>query len=193
VLFQTSKTLNYIDHWAQGPYFGMFMCIWIYLRHYLNLKIILSLFFEYRTIGPFELNWETEQYKSPLSQVISFVLLSLLQALNIFWLFFILRIAYRFIVDRQAHDDRSEDEASEDEQAEAEVEAEKERRREKERKMLLLNGHANGTAAAAATATSTAMAPPEVLLNGLPVEVNGHANGKNKENDRITRSKGKAQ
>ncbi|KAI0200503.1 TLC domain-containing protein [Astrocystis sublimbata] len=108
----TSKTLNYIDHWATGPYFFVFMCVWGYLRHYLNLRIIWSLFTEFKTVGPYELNWETQQYKCELSFVITLALLSSLQALNLFWWFFIVRIAYRFVVYQTADDDRSEAELS---------------------------------------------------------------------------------
>jgi acyl-CoA-dependent ceramide synthase len=125
----TSKTLNYIDHPLVGPYFFIFMCAWIYLRHFVNLKIIWSIFTEFQTIGPFELNWVTEQYKCRLSQVISASLLSSLQALNLFWLFFIVRIAYRFLRDSTANDDRSDDgedvddEDEEDEDEDEPVEA----------------------------------------------------------------------
>ncbi|CRK25387.1 hypothetical protein BN1708_003960 [Verticillium longisporum] len=109
----TSKLLNYIDHPLTGPYFAVFMFVWIYLRHYINLRIIWSLLTEFQTIGPFELNWATEQYKCRISQVITLGLLSFLQALNLFWLFFIIRIAYRFLRDSKATDDRSEDEDDE--------------------------------------------------------------------------------
>ncbi|OAA32056.1 Longevity assurance, LAG1/LAC1 [Moelleriella libera RCEF 2490] len=114
----TSKVLNYLDHPFVGPYFFLFMCVWIYLRHYINLKIIWSLFTEFRTVGPFELNWETEQYKSWISQYITTGLLASLQALNLFWLFYIVRIAYRFIRDSTADDDRSDDEEDLDESSE---------------------------------------------------------------------------
>jgi len=110
---QTSKTLNYLDHWLTGPYYFTFMCVWIYLRHYLNLRILLSLFTEFRAIGPYGIVWETEQYKGFLSFVITLGLLGSLQALNLFWLFFILRIAYRFVVHNVAKDDRSDVEESE--------------------------------------------------------------------------------
>ncbi|KAM3431097.1 hypothetical protein MY4824_007298 [Beauveria thailandica] len=106
----TSKVLNYLDHALIGPYFFLFVCVWIYLRHYINLKIILSMFTEFRTVGPFELNWETQQYKCWISQYITTALLTSLQALNLFWLFYILRIAYRFVRDSNATDDRSDDE-----------------------------------------------------------------------------------
>ncbi|KAK4189553.1 TLC domain-containing protein [Podospora australis] len=113
----TSKTLNYIDHPLTGPYYFTFMCVWIYLRHYLNIRILMSLFNEFKTVGPYELNWETGQYKSELAFYITGSLLSALQALNLFWLFFIIRIAYRFIRDKEATDDRSEAEESELEDA----------------------------------------------------------------------------
>lgn len=136
---QTSKTLNYIDSCIVGPYFFLFMVVWIYLRHYLNLRILWSLFTEFRTVGPFELNWETGQYKCLLSQVITSSLLASLQALNLFWLFFIVRIAYRFVFNQGLEDDRSE---AESEPEEDEVKA----LAAKDESTPLLNG--NGKAAA---------------------------------------------
>lgn len=100
--------MNYIDHPFVGPYFGFFIGTWLYLRHYLNLKIIFSLFTEFKVVGPYVLNWETQQYKCELAFWITLALLSSLQVLNLFWLFYILRIAYRFVVSNVAEDDRSE-------------------------------------------------------------------------------------
>lgn len=111
----TSKVLNYLDHFLIAPYFFTFVCVWIYLRHYINIKIIISLLTEFRTVGPFELNWETQQYKCWISQYITTALLTSLQALNLFWLFYIIRIAYRFVRDSNATDDRSDDEEEETE------------------------------------------------------------------------------
>jgi acyl-CoA-dependent ceramide synthase len=104
----TSKCLNYIDSPIVGPYFFVFMLIWGYTRHYINLKIIYSILTTFKTVGPFELNWETQQYKCWISQYITFALLASLQAVNLFWWFFICRIAYRFVVYKDADDDRSE-------------------------------------------------------------------------------------
>ncbi|RDW74229.1 TLC-domain-containing protein [Coleophoma crateriformis] len=109
----TSKTLNYLGSPIEGPFFVIFMSVWIYMRHYLNLRIILSLFTEFKTVGPYELNWETQQYKCLLSNVIAFWLLSALQVLNLIWLFYVLRVGYRFIVFNVAKDDRSDAEDSE--------------------------------------------------------------------------------
>lgn len=90
------------------PYFALFAAVWIYFRHYINLQILWSILTEFRTVGPYELNWETQQYKCLLSQVITFSLLAALQALNLFWLYCILRIAHRLAVHNIAQDDRSE-------------------------------------------------------------------------------------
>jgi very-long-chain ceramide synthase len=99
------------------------MCVWGYLRHYINLKILWSILTEFRTVGPFDLNWETQQYKCWISQYITFALLASLQAVNLFWWFLICRIAYRFIASwgEDVRDDRSDDDEEEEEE---EVESE---------------------------------------------------------------------
>jgi very-long-chain ceramide synthase len=97
------------------PAFGICVTAWIYLRHYLNLRILYSLVGgEFRTIGPYELDWETEQYKCWISNIITFVLLACLQALNLFWLYCLFRSAYRFVVYKVMKDDRSDDEDGEE-------------------------------------------------------------------------------
>lgn len=68
------------------------------------------------TVGPYELNWVTEQYKCWLSQWISTALLASLQALNLFWLYHILRIAYRIVFFNVIEDDRSDNDENEEEQ-----------------------------------------------------------------------------
>jgi acyl-CoA-dependent ceramide synthase len=100
-----------------GAFFGLNIGVWVYLRHYLNLRIIFSLLNEFQNVGPYELNWETQQYKCWISNIIAFVLLSALQALNTFWLFCLLRSAYRFVVHNIAKDDRSDDEEEDCEEA----------------------------------------------------------------------------
>jgi acyl-CoA-dependent ceramide synthase len=140
---QTSKCLNYIDAPIVGPYFFVFMVVWGYLRHYINLKLLYSILTDFTTVGPYELNWETQQYKCWIAQYISFTLLALLQLVNLFWFFFILRIAYRFIVYKDADDDRSEYEPSEDELVERKKELEQS------------NGAANGVKGALAEEAKT--------------------------------------
>ncbi|KAK8115017.1 sphingosine N-acyltransferase lac1 [Apiospora kogelbergensis] len=147
----TSKTMNYLDSIFMGPYFALFMGMWIYLRHYLNLKILFSLFTEFRTVGPYEMDWENGQFKCLLSNVITGTLLASLQALNLFWLFFIVRIAYRFAFAGVAKDDRSDGDDSDEEEEQASL-------KEKDEATPLLNGgngDANGALNARANGASS--------------------------------------
>lgn len=105
-----AKSLNYINSPLQGPAFGLCIVIWTYLRHYINLRILYSLYTEFSTVGPYQLNWDTEQYKCALSNIITFTLLAGLQTVNLYWLWCLMRNAYRFLVLGIAKDDRSEDE-----------------------------------------------------------------------------------
>ncbi|KAE9381168.1 longevity assurance proteins LAG1/LAC1 [Stipitochalara longipes BDJ] len=116
--FAISKTLHYINSRFTAPYFILFIGAWAYLRHYLNLRILLSEFYEFKTVGPYELDWATEQYKCELSHWISTVLLGGLQMLNLYWGFLILRVAWRFGVKGELADERSEDEDEEEKEGE---------------------------------------------------------------------------
>ena len=158
VLDQTSKTLNYLDSAIVGPYFGFFILVWIYLRHYINLTILWATLTEFRTVGPFELNWVTQQYKCFLSQCITFGLLASLQAVNLFWLFLILRIAKNYVVTAVAADERSDDE-EEDEHEDIEPSSDSKKKKvdaEIREKIEQSTGMETDR--------------PVVLLNGSPVE-----------------------
>ncbi|ODV65694.1 putative sphingosine N-acyltransferase [Hyphopichia burtonii NRRL Y-1933] len=111
-----SKTLNYLDSPVTIPFFVLFMSTWIYLRHYLNLKILWSVLTEFKTVGEWDLNWDTQQYKCWISQPIVFFLIGALQLVNTYWLFLILRILYRLFNSGEAKDDRSDDSEEEEEQ-----------------------------------------------------------------------------
>jgi acyl-CoA-dependent ceramide synthase len=63
---------------------------------------------QFASIGSYTLDWDTQQYKCWISQWITFGLLAALQSLNLFWLFLIFRVAYRFAVQKVAEDERSE-------------------------------------------------------------------------------------
>jgi len=157
----TSKSLNYIEHPLVGPYFALFVFIWIYLRHYLNIRILISEFYEFKTVGPYVIDFATEQYKGPISHYISTALLASLQALNLFWLYYILRIAYRFVFLEDLKDDRSDDE-------EVELAEEKE----------LAKLHSEGV---------DEMAAPMLLLNGKPTD--GKTTGVELKADALTNRK----
>lgn len=88
------------------------MAVWVYMRHYINLVILYATLTTFSEIGPFELNWEAEQYKCWISQYITFGLLAALQSLNLFWFFFVIRIAYNIVFNSVVEDVRSDDEDS---------------------------------------------------------------------------------
>lgn len=111
-----SKILNYLESPAVVFFFFFFVVAWVYLRHYLNCIILYSIATEFRTVGPFELNWETQQYKCWISQGITFTLLSLLQLVNLYWLALVLRIGWRYLKENVKEDMRSEVEDAEDDE-----------------------------------------------------------------------------
>lgn len=90
------------------------------MRHFINLKILYSMLpnGEFSTVGPYTLNWETQQYKCWISQSITFSLLALLQMVNIFWIVLILRILYRALFSDVVKDERSDDETEVEEEVE---------------------------------------------------------------------------
>lgn len=128
--------------------------MWIYLRHWINLKILWSTLTEFKTVGPYELNWETQQYKCWISQIITFALLASLQAVNLFWLFLILRIAKRYAFNSVREDDRSDNEEYDEEEeqiraAEAKKLLEKDTGMPSDKPVVLENGHTTSTEAKA--------------------------------------------
>ncbi|SPN97005.1 related to longevity-assurance protein LAG1 [Cephalotrichum gorgonifer] len=104
-----SKSLHYANSRLVPVSFALCIGWWIYCRHYLNIYILWSLLTDYRTVGPYGMDWDAGQYKGFLSNVITFGLLASLQALNLFWLYCLLRSAYRFVVHKVIKDDRSEE------------------------------------------------------------------------------------
>jgi len=116
----------------------------------------------FASVGPFELNWETQQYKCWISQYITFALLASLQAVNLFWFFAILRIAKRYVVASELEDDRSEYDPEDDEAetAGAEGTTEEKRRLLKEK----------GVDVPGAEFAKVKLDTPQVLLNGVPVD-----------------------
>ena len=134
---QSSKILNYLGSSLTVPYFTTFIGVWTYMRHYTNIRILYSVLTSFKTVGPFELNWETQQYKCWLSQYITFGLLAALQSLNLFWLYLILSIAVSVVFRKN----EIQDVRSDDEDDEAEQQARKaDLARQEELKLLNANG-----------------------------------------------------
>ncbi|CCF57985.1 hypothetical protein KAFR_0D03370 [Kazachstania africana CBS 2517] len=114
LLLSFSKTANYLDSVLTPPIFFIFVVTWIYLRHYINLKILWSVITEFRTVGDYTLNFATQQYKCWISQPFVIVLMSALQILNLYWLFLIFRILYRMVWKGITEDTRSDNESNDD-------------------------------------------------------------------------------
>ena len=106
----------------------------------------------FRTVGPFELNWDTQQYKCWISQYITFSLLAILQVINLFWLFLIVRVAFRIVFSEEVTDLRSDNEDDEE---------------------VAVQGNALEDKKKAANIDVNGESAPKVLLNGRPVRENG--------------------
>ena len=104
-----SKSLNYLGSSLTTPCFILFLVTWIYGRHLLNLKILYSVLTEFRTVGPYGLDWAAEQYKCWFSLAVTATLLTALQAVNAFWTTLIARIAMRIVITGERKDDRSDE------------------------------------------------------------------------------------
>jgi very-long-chain ceramide synthase len=120
ILLTLCKILNYLEAGdvLVPVMFGIFTGVWIYTRHYLGLIILKSVATEFRTVGMWVLDWDRQLYKCSLSQYVTFGLLSIIQLLDSYWLFLILRIAARILRGGEQKDDREDD----DEDTESEEE-----------------------------------------------------------------------
>lgn len=112
----------------------------MYLRHYINLCILWATLTKFATVGPYELNWETEQYKCWISQVIAFALLACLQAVNLFWLYLIWRIARDFVFKKDLQDVRSDNEDDDESEGPGYEKEEVQRALEPTAPAVLVNG-----------------------------------------------------
>lgn len=113
IFLALSKALNYLDSSLTMPVFFIFIFVWVYTRHYLNLKILWSILTQFKSIGPYQINMSIGQYKCWISQLITFVLLLALQIVNLYWFALILRIMVRYVLAGEQKDDRSDDEDDE--------------------------------------------------------------------------------
>lgn len=118
IFLSLSKTFNYLDSPLTVPTFFLFICVWVYTRHYLNIKILWSILTEFKTVGPYIYDIPIGQFKCWISQSITFTLLLGLQLVNMYWLFLILRIMVRYVLAGEQKDERSDDEDDDEESPE---------------------------------------------------------------------------
>ncbi|KAF6762310.1 longevity assurance proteins LAG1 LAC1 [Ephemerocybe angulata] len=111
--FAASKLLNYIQWNTAKIYsFVTFFCIWSYFRHYLNLKILYSVWFESSDVPKSSKvwNWSTGAYLPSWMPYAIWVSIAALQVLNLIWYRLICKILIRAIMTKEADDDRSDSE-----------------------------------------------------------------------------------
>ncbi|KAJ7655411.1 TLC domain-containing protein [Mycena rosella] len=104
-LLALSKLLNYIQ-WDRTNNFVLaaFVGAWTYFRHYLNLVILHSVYADLDAQLP------AGTHLAPAVRWGAFAALCLLQALNLFWYYLIIRIAVKLVLTSKAEDVRSDDE-----------------------------------------------------------------------------------
>ncbi|KAJ2920100.1 hypothetical protein MD484_g341, partial [Candolleomyces efflorescens] len=107
-----SKLLNYIQ-WERAKIvtFVTFIGVWTYFRHYLNLKMLWSVYSESYLVpeASHQWNWSEGVYLVWWLLPAAFLSIFALQVLNLFWYWLMWRILIRAIVTRVADDDRSDD------------------------------------------------------------------------------------
>ncbi|KAF9008986.1 TLC domain-containing protein [Cyathus striatus] len=109
-----SKLLNYIQ-WNRAKVYAfiVFFGVWTYFRHYLNIRILWSVWYELLPLIPDSAKkweWSEGVYLVPWMRYQVFIPILLLQFLNLFWYYLMVRILLRAIVTKDADDDRSDDE-----------------------------------------------------------------------------------
>ncbi|PPQ93570.1 hypothetical protein CVT25_005562 [Psilocybe cyanescens] len=118
--FAFSKLLNYIQWNTAKVYsFGIFYVIWSYFRHYLNLRILWSVWFELPSFIPSQYqDWNPVEgaYMPRWMHFQVFLPLLVLQLLNLFWYYLINKVLIRALVSNEVDDSRSDHEEDTDEE-----------------------------------------------------------------------------
>ncbi|KAG6911187.1 hypothetical protein DXG01_003054 [Tephrocybe rancida] len=108
-----SKLLNYIQWDTAKVYsFIAFFGIWSYFRHYLNLKILWSVWYEIPLMPDSAKVWDGTRgvYFASWMPNQVFLPIALLQCINLFWYYLMCRILWRSIMTSKTEDSRSDDE-----------------------------------------------------------------------------------
>ncbi|KAI0268253.1 TLC domain-containing protein [Gloeopeniophorella convolvens] len=118
VLLAATKLVNYLE-WdrTQMLVFAVFVCVWTYFRHYLNIVILWSVYKDFDLIPQSARSWSPKDgvWMAGWMKWQIFIPLTFLLFLNFFWSFLILRIAWRAVMSNKLKDERSDDEDEDDE------------------------------------------------------------------------------
>ncbi|TIA85487.1 hypothetical protein E3P99_03981 [Wallemia hederae] len=114
IFLALAKCYNYVrpGHWLGNFIFGFFILVWTYMRHWLNMRILYSVWSEFTLIPLENRRWWTPDgvWMVDWMQWQIFLPILLLQFLNLFWYFLIWRILIRALVYNHLADERSDDE-----------------------------------------------------------------------------------
>ncbi|KAJ2077298.1 Sphingosine N-acyltransferase lag1 [Coemansia sp. RSA 988] len=114
IFLSSAKILRYLGYiTAPNILFGVFTVSWVFTKHYLCLKMMLSIW----TQGPQEIPYEKHFPHYPNSHasypivIVIWAVLCVLQAILIYWFVMILRVLQRVLIQgKDAADNRSDDE-----------------------------------------------------------------------------------
>ncbi|GJE84207.1 longevity assurance proteins LAG1/LAC1 [Phanerochaete sordida] len=113
-----SKVLNYIQYdKTKIAVFTVLLATWSYFRHYLNIVMLWSVWTQFDLMPETSKRWEPKDgvWLVWWMKYQIFAPIFLLQLLNLFWYFLILRIAYRALHQgSKTTDDRSDDEGDDE-------------------------------------------------------------------------------
>ncbi|KAK4687945.1 hypothetical protein P7C73_g2164, partial [Tremellales sp. Uapishka_1] len=119
--FAFAKCVNYYDQAYSAFPFAVFVGVWTYTRHYLNLVILWSVWYEFELIPAKERRGfipSEDQWMVGWMQYQVFIPIFLLQLINLFWYFLIWRVLLRAIFSKSLSDERSDDEDEPEEKTE---------------------------------------------------------------------------
>jgi len=111
------KVINYLHwEWTQNTLFIIFIGVWTYFRHYLNLVMLYSVYKDFDLIPQSARSWSPSKgvWMAPWMKWQIFTPILLLQFLNLFWYLLIWRILWRVIMSSSLKDARSDDEGDDD-------------------------------------------------------------------------------
>ncbi|KIJ56811.1 hypothetical protein M422DRAFT_238409 [Sphaerobolus stellatus SS14] len=107
---------------VKGPIFVWFMGVWTYFRHWLNLVILYSVWYELDLLPENSKHWSPKDgvWFPDWMRYQVFAPLAMLHLVNLFWYFLIWRIALRALLSDKLEDERSDDEDDGEEDEEVE-------------------------------------------------------------------------
>jgi len=117
VFLSLAKCFNYLQmEKTKTVAFGWFTIVWTYLRHYLNIIILWSIWTEFDLIPKHTRKWSPKDgvWLVPSMKYHIFAPMFLLQLLCVFWYVLIWRILLRAIFSSTLDDERSDDEGDEE-------------------------------------------------------------------------------